>query len=78
MVNVKYKTVSKDEHEIFIDDLYDKSKSSGKSNSNQSAFDFSSINEYNSIFKYKSSSMHKQNGSLINGFYSFLYMIDSK
>jgi hypothetical protein len=66
MLNVKYSPVNRDEHEIFIDELYDPNKSIMNQN-NDKAFDFSSINNYNSIFKYKTGSLQKQNGSLING-----------
>ncbi len=66
MVNVKYTPVNKDDHEIFIDELYDPNKSI-MNPKNDRAFDFSSINNYNSIFKYKTGSLQRQNGSLING-----------
>jgi hypothetical protein len=74
MFSVKYKPVSKDEHEIFMNELYDANKSI--MNPNEKAFDFTSINKYDSIFKYKHGNiLQKQNGSLVNGWpFFFLFL----
>ena len=65
--NVKYTSVNKDEHHILMDDLYDTNQSIMHSNK-EKAFDFSSIQEYKSIYTYKNNTnFHQQNGSLING-----------
>ncbi|CAF0721745.1 unnamed protein product [Brachionus calyciflorus] len=64
MKKAKYQKVNKIEHEILIDDL-NKNKSSFV-NTNEKAFDFTSINDYNSIFNYKSTnSFLKYNNDLM-------------
>ena len=61
----KYQPVSKTDHEIFMDELYNdpaKKKSEG-----EKTFDFTSINDYNSIFKYRSgNALLRQNGSAVD------------
>lgn len=59
----KYELVSKNEHEILMEELFqDNSKIYDK---NASAFDYKSINDYKSIFKYRSSNaMHRSNSAI--------------
>ena len=75
----KYQPVNKTDHEIFMDELYnDPAKKK-----DEKAFDFTSINDYNSIFKYRSgNALQRQNGSVIDygeslddsNLYSFLIL----
>lgn len=74
MFRAKYQPISKNEHEILMDELYDKSKSPMANNSNEKAFDFSSINDYNSIFKYRSSNQLLRQNAMVDYGTLFLFL----
>jgi hypothetical protein len=59
--SVKYHhaTNTSDEHEILIDDLFNRNKH-GLS-TNEKAFDFTSINKYESIYKYGNNHLKRSN-----------------
>ena len=61
----KYQPVNKTDHEIFMDELYNDPEK--KKSESEKAFDFTSINDYNSIFKYRSgNALLRQNGSIVD------------
>ena len=77
MTKVKYHTVKskssdKSEHEIFIDDLFDrrncKQLEMTTPRAHEAAFDFTTINDYKSIYKYtRSSQLTRADGTEMTG-----------
>ncbi len=68
MTKVKYHAVTKDEHEIFLDELFDRRKKIEMTGPKESAFDFGTINDFKSIYKYnKPSQLTRADGTEIYG-----------
>ena len=69
MLKSKYQLVEKNEHEILMDEFFVDNK---KNENKGSIFDYKSINDYNSIFKYRSSNLKMRSNNAINfGFILF-------
>lgn len=60
----KYHKVNKDEHEILMDEFYGRNQS--MIDPNEKAFDFTNLNDYNSIFKYSTNrNFQRENADLL-------------
>lgn len=64
MQKAKYQKINKNEQEILIDDLNTNKFKSNFVNNNEKAFDFTSINDYRSIFNYKASNSFLRHNDL--------------